>query len=359
MNEGVGRMLGIRKGTSLIYESWYWLRKAVSLRMIVVTILLSLFTTGVILFAHYEFLARPEVSDQLAIKGISPYFQSVYWLVTTITTVGYGDVVPETIPGKVVALAIMVLGMITMSLIISQVTSRIVSMNLGSMFGVTKTRKKIDCIICGWNPISESAFQEIKKPGMEIVVIDKENRPELAKAKDLHFMTGDPTNPDILRRANVMNAKNVVLAMEKDADVLLAIHVIRDLNPWINIVAKINNHEHVHIAESAGADQVVSPPSIGGRLLSLVADSPSVVDWVTRATSREKGSQLIEYHVTKESPFAGKTISDARKQLGDSAKIIGVDTAEGLEKIPGDDLRIESGNKLIMIIDTTKFKMTL
>lgn len=357
MNEGVGRLLGIRKGTSWLWDVWYWLRKVISLRMIVIVTLLSLFTLGVLLFSHYEIDARPEVRDQLEISGINPYFHSVYWLVTTITTVGYGDITPKTMPGMIVALIIMVLGMITMSLIISQVTSRIVSMNLGSMFGVTKTRKKIDCIICGWNPISESAFYEIKKPGSEIVIIDRENRPELAKAKDVHFMAGDPTNPDILRRANVMNAKNIVLAMEKDSDVLLAIHVIRDLSPWINIVAKINNHEHIRIAESAGADQVVSPPSIGGRLLSLVADEPSVVDWVTRVTSKEKGTKLIEYHVTKASPFSGKTISTVRRELGDSAKIIGVDTADGLEKIPGDDLKIESGNKLIMLIDTTKFNI--
>ena len=230
-------------------------------------------------------------------------------------------------------------------------------MSLGSMFGVAKTRKKIDCILCGWNPISESTFYELKKPGVEIVVIDKQNRPELAKARDVHFIAGDPTNPDILKRANIANAKNIVLAMDEDSEVLLAIHVIRDLNPWINIVAKINNHEHIKIAESAGADHVVSPPSIGGRLLSMVADEPSVVEWVIRATAGAKGVQFIEYDVTKDSPFVDKTVGEARKHFGNKAKIISVDTAEGLEKIPGDDLKIEAGNKLIMLIDTKRFRI--
>jgi len=143
--------------------------------------------------------------------------------------------------------------------------------------------------------------------------------------------------------------------MEEDSEVLLAIHVIRDLNPWINIVAKINNHEHVKVAESAGADQVVSPPSIGGRLLSMFADEPSAVNWVIRATSTQEGIKLTEYRVTNESPFVNKTLAQIRHEIGDKAKIIGVDTAEGFEKIPGDDLKIEAGNKLIMIIDTKKF----
>jgi Trk K+ transport system NAD-binding subunit len=122
-------------------------------------------------------------------------------------------------------------------------------------------------------------------------------------------------------------------------------------------VAKINNHEHIKIAESAGADQVVSPPSVGGRLLSMVTDEPSAVEWVIRATSGAKGIQLVEYDVVAGSPFADKTVGAVRKQFGDNAKIIGVDTAEGFEKIPGDELKIEPGNKLIMLIDTKKFKL--
>lgn len=357
MEEGIRKLLGIKKKTSWLYETWYRMRRALSFRALIVLSLLAAFIAAIVLFAHVELLKRPEILKQIAEQGVHPYFISLYWLVTTITTVGYGDITPLTMQGKIIALFIMVLGVVSLSLIISQVTSRIVSVNLGSMFGVTKTSRKIDCVLCGWNPITESAYQELKAPGVELVVVDKQNRPELAKARDVHFITGDPTNPDILRRANIQNAKNIVLGMDEDSQVLLAIHVIRDLNPWINIVAKINNHEHIKIAESAGADHVVSPPSIGGRLLSMVADEPSVVDWIIRATAGAKGKQLIEQDITKESRFVDRTIGDVRKELGDTAKIIGVDTAEGLEKIPGDDLKIEAGNKLIMLIDKRTFRL--
>ncbi|MBW2997468.1 NAD-binding protein [Candidatus Woesearchaeota archaeon] len=357
MDESIRRLLGIRKKTSFLYDIWYAVRKILTARLLIVLFLAALFATAIVLFARVEVVQRPEVMQELEMTGTSPYFFSMYWLVTTITTVGYGDVVPITMPGKLLALLMMILGVVSLSLIISQVTSKVVALNLGSMFGVAKAKKKIDSILCGWNPISQAAYEELKRPGVEVVVIDKENRPELAKSRDIHFIAGDPTNPDILERANITNAKSIVLAMEQDSEVLLAIHVIRELNPWINIVAKINNHEHIKIAESAGADQVVSPPSIGGRLLSMVADEPSVVEWVIKATSAEKGTQLVELNVAKDSPFVDKTVGEVRKQLGDKAKIIGVDTAEGLEKIPGDDLLIETGSKLIMLIDTKKFKL--
>ncbi|MBW2971644.1 NAD-binding protein [Candidatus Woesearchaeota archaeon] len=357
MDESIRRLLGIRKKTSWMYDIVYRIRKQFTPRFMIVTGLLLVFLTAVILFAQVELMQRPDVMAQLSAKGISPYFLALYWLVTTMTTVGYGDVTPISLYGKIIALFVMVTGIVSVSLLISQITSRIVAVNLGSMFGVARTKKKIDCILCGWNPISQAAFDEIKGPGVEIVVIDKKNRPGLAKSKDVHFMVGDPTNPDVLKRANVTNAKNIVLAMEEDSEVLLAIHVIREMNPWINIVAKINNHEHIKIAESAGADQVVSPPSIGGRLLSMVADEPSAVEWLTRATSKARGVQLIEYDVTEDSPLVNKTVSEIRDVLKDTAKIIGVDTAEGFEKIPGDELKVVQGNKLIMLIDVKTFKL--
>ncbi|MBN1544775.1 potassium channel protein [Candidatus Woesearchaeota archaeon] len=357
MDESIKRLLGLRKKTSWIFELWYRLRKQLTPKLMIVTALLFMFIAAIILFARIELIQRPDVMQKFAETGLNPYFVSLYWLITTITTVGYGDITPVTMQGKMLALLIMILGIVSVSLLISQITSRIVAINLGSMFGVTRTRKKIDCILCGWNPTSEAALDEINAPGVEVVIIDKLNRPDLAKSKDVHFMVGNPTSPDVLKRANVTNAKNIVLAMDEDSDVLLAIHVIRELNPWINIVAKINNHEHIKIAESAGADQVVSPPSIGGRLLSMVADEPSAVEWLTRATSKAMGVRLMEYDVTEESPFVNKTLAEIRSMVKDTAKIIGVDTPEGLEKIPGDDLKIEQGNKLIMLIDVKRFKL--
>ena len=212
-----------------------------------------------------------------------------------------------------------------------------------------KTRKKIDYIICGWNPVSEAAFNRMKKPGIEMVQIDKQGTAVPTNLKDVYFIAGDPTDKDTLQKANIKNAKNIILAMEEDSEVLLAIHVVRDLNPWINIVAKINNHEHIKLAESAGADHVVSPPSIGGRLLSMATDEPAAVDWLVRTMSVEKGIELVEYDVTQKSTLANKTIGEARIQLKGAAKIIGMDTAEGFEKVPEDHLKIEPGNKLIMV----------
>lgn len=43
-------------------------------------------------------------------NGFSSIFQSIYWAIITITTVGYGDIVPQTITGKFIASIIMIIG---------------------------------------------------------------------------------------------------------------------------------------------------------------------------------------------------------------------------------------------------------
>jgi voltage-gated potassium channel len=355
MDESIRRLLGIRKKTSWMYDAWYSVRKIFSLKFLIILLILLVLLTSMLAFARYEFIVEADAMERLNAENMSPYTAAFFWLVVTLAT-GYEET-PLTNVGKSLNLFIILMSVVAVAALISQITSMLLSANLKNMFGMAGTKDKIDCIICGWNPISESAFNEIKKPGVKIVIVDKQNRPDLAKAKGAYFIAGDPTNPDILRRANITNAKSIILAMEEDSEVLLAIHVIRELNPWVNIVAKINNHEHVKIAESAGADQVVSPPSIGGRLLSMVTEEQSVVEWVIHATSSEKGTQLIEYDVLKDSPFANKTVGETRKALGNKAKIIGIDTAEGLEKIPGDEMKIEAGNKLIMMVDTKRFRL--
>ena len=355
MDDSTRRLLGMKKEEGLPSRMWYALRRVINIKMFLIVLVLVMLTFVFFAFLRYEVAVRSDWTHPREGISVNPYFMAFFWLIGTIAT-GYVEN-PATVQGRILDLIIIFVNVIVVTLLISKLTTWFVSMNLKSMFGISNTKGKIDCIICGWNPISEAAFKELNVPRSEIVIIDKLNRPELSKWKNVHFLVGDPSNPEILKRANVKNAKSIVLAMEEDSEVLLAIHIIRDLNPWINIVAKINNHEHVKIAESAGADHVVSPPSIGGRLLSMFADEPSVVDWVIRATGGEKGFELVEYDVTKDSAFVNKTVGAVKKEFGDKVRIIGVDSAEGFEKVPGYDLRIEAGNKLIMLVDRKKITL--
>ncbi|MFC1723072.1 potassium channel family protein [Nanoarchaeota archaeon] len=346
---GMKKLLGLKE-ESIFSTGYFWVRKHFTPMRAMMLGLLVVLLICMIFFANYEMLPREGFEEKvLGDKSIGAYFYGVYWTITTLTGVGYGDVTPLTNTGRAVAMLVMLCGVLFAGIIISQITSFLVAANLGSMFGIARAKRRMDLIICGWNPTSEATLDELKGGKMEIVLVDQENVSEEAKAANVLFVMGDPTKPEVLQKANIEHARNLVLSLDDDSEALLATHVIRELNPYINLIVKINNHEHVELAKRAGADHVVSPSSIGGRLLSIVADEPHVVEWVVEATTRTKGVTLIEYDIGADSPYVNKTIGAIRKEMGGKAKILGVETAAGFERIPSDDIKIEAGAKLIGI----------
>jgi len=317
-------------------------------------VFLLMYFVSLTLFAKYEFIEIQEINQQFEREGKNPYFEAAYWLITTATTVGYGDITPQTFQGKIVSIFMMILGVSVLGLVLSTITSKIVSSNIGSLLGIGVTKGKTDYIICGWDKVAEEAFKELDDGENQFVIVDSVNRPELSHMKNVVFILGDPLDKQTLIKANIKNAKSVLLSMQNDADIILSTHIIRDLNPWINIVAEIDNRSHIPLAQEAGADRVVSPSSIGGRLLSIASEEPNVVRWLTSVLKIGKNIDIVEYDIKKDSPWNGKTIGSIRPTLSGRAKILGVDTAEGLDHIPSDNVVLHAGNKVIMILDRTR-----
>ena len=303
---------------------------------------LILFIVSINLYARFEFIPSKEPSEHV-------YFEAFYWLVTTATTVGYGDITPDTMEGKILSIIVMVLGVALLGFLLSQLTKSLVASNLGRFFGINRISDSIDYIICGWNDLSRSAYEDINDFKKSIIIISK-RRPDFDLSKNTQFMNGDPHDKAVLENANVMKAKNILLCMDSDSEILLAIHIIRQLNPWINITAKMNDPDYIPMAESAGSDQVVAPSAIAGRLLSIVTEQPYVVKWFLNATSTSiYHEKFVEYNVEPKSVFADKTLANVRDLQ--NVRIIGVESEDGFEKIPGEDYKIKVGDRLIIMID--------
>ena len=284
-------------------------------------------------------------------------FISFYWLITTVTTVGYGDNVPTKIPSIIVTMLTMMLGIGMLGFLATQMTEKIVSANLQGVFGLKKAKGKKHYIIAGWNNTAEAVLREFIKEKKNVVVIDSKPNPALGHYENVTFVLGAPLDKNILHKANIAETETIVLCMNDDSDVLLGIHIAKEINPNINIVAKIDNHEYVSIAKHAGANHIVSPSSIGGRLLSIAVDQPSIVQWVMEATTftTKNGIELIEYKVKKGSDIFGKNLKKVKEKIGHKAIIIGVMNEEmGLDTLPEDNYKIKESDILVMIVNPAK-----
>ena len=81
--------------------------------------------------------------------GFDSIPRSIYWAVVTLTTVGYGDVVPQTSLGQALASFIMVLGYSIIAVPTGIVTSEITF--------AAKSTKEQRCVVCGKEGLSEDA----------------------------------------------------------------------------------------------------------------------------------------------------------------------------------------------------------
>ena len=216
--------------------------------------------------------------------GVSSFTDAFYYIVVSGTTVGYGDMTPTTQLTKLFSLSVIVLGtgaftIASGSLIIPAIESR-VTRAFGNMTASELTLLEDHVLVLGYGAITEPLLDELRA-STDVVVVT----PDAEVAADLredgvNVLTDDPTDAEALLDARIDTAEGVVVATEDDAQDVLAIIAARQANPDVRVVAAANDQKHVDKLDGVGADRVVSPTVIGGRMLgrSVLGEETTLFD---------------------------------------------------------------------------------
>jgi len=205
---------------------------------------------------------------------------AVYYTLITIATVGYGDITPLTTEAKWFSLSLVVLGTGSFTAAIGALVVPAIEDRMASAVG-TMSPKNINLLedhvlVLGYSDITESLLEEIGDEREVVVVTDDQDEAAALDETDINVLTADPTDEASLREARIDDASGVVVATRDDAEDVLAVLAARTVAPDIYIVAAANDQHNVEKLEQVGADEVISPMAIGGRLLGR-----SVVDGVS------------------------------------------------------------------------------
>ncbi len=87
---------------------------------------------------------------------------------------------------------------------------------------------------------------------------------------------GDATEEETLRRAGVHKAESVLVAPGRDDTAVLICLTVNDIEPDVNLVAAGMEEENLKLLYQAGADRVIAPAVMGGRLMAAAAETQSV-----------------------------------------------------------------------------------
>ncbi|MBX0295153.1 NAD-binding protein [Haloarcula nitratireducens] len=204
-------------------------------------------------------------------NNVSTLTDAFYYTLVTASTVGYGDVTPESEQATLFALSVVVIGTASFAIALGTLLGPAIEKRLSEALG-NMTDAQLDLLeghvlVLGYGDLTEPILDELAK-NAEFVVItpDSETAARLQK-RDIAVLTANPSDEEPLRRAAIGDARAAVVATDDDAEDALSILTAHNLNPDLNIVAAATDRENVEKLRRAGASTVISPALIGGHLL--------------------------------------------------------------------------------------------
>jgi len=129
------------------------------------------------------------------------WFESLYWAVVTVATIGYGDIIPTTQAGKILAMIMAFFGIGLFATIVTFMANHFLNLSIRKVFGLENCRWKNHVIICGWNEGVESAIEELLLiPDIKIAIIKPPTIGPIEEKENLTVISDDPTREEALKK---------------------------------------------------------------------------------------------------------------------------------------------------------------
>ncbi|MEB2835953.1 MAG: ion channel [Desulfurococcales archaeon] len=263
--------------------------------------------------------------------------ESLYWALITMSTVGYGDIVPSDAPARAVAAATAVFGIATYTLLISTLADVFLEATVKAAMGMGRLKGKRFLVI-GEGPACAEAVRELAANGYaDETGWVRETQPKGDPGVD--FIVGE-LGEDTLKRAGIQGAEHVIICYDDDSKNLHAAALARKLNPNATLVALARDSVVAEILREIGVKTIV-PLAILGRILASSAFEPGVAAFIADATTARGGTDLVEV----EAP--GKTVAEVEGETGYRA--IAIVDRDGRVAPATPDRILREGEKLIAL----------
>jgi voltage-gated potassium channel len=207
---------------------------------------------------------------------------AVYYTTVTLSTTGYGDIAPATDQARLVNAFVITPLRIGFLVLLIGTTIEVLATQGREAFRVSRWRRNMDehVVVIGYGTKGRSAIDTLVNNGTEkdaVVVVDPSNAAlSDAHADGLAVVQGDATRREVLRRAGVARAKQVIITTDRDDSTVLSTLNVRQLNADCYIVAAVREQNNVELVRQSGADSVVTSSDAVGRLLGLSTLSPTL-----------------------------------------------------------------------------------
>ena len=258
-----------------------------------------------------------------ASSSIHSYGDALWYMLVTLTSVGYGDIVPVTIPGRAIGYFFILSSLFILGVLISSISSNIIKMIEEKKLGYRGTNFTNHIICIGWNDFSRMVIDEVLHASRKVAIVtDQKDDVDLIYneyGKEFVFVLyADLHNLDSIQNTNPNLSSEVFLSLKSDTESLIYVINFIKKYPKPDIVVAIENHKLRDTFLTAGVKYVVARNEIASKLVASYVFEPEVaelnIDLMSSAVSGDDFDNQ-QYLVTKDNPFIGQNYDDTFVKL--------------------------------------------
>jgi voltage-gated potassium channel len=266
-------------GLSLILQggllcTLLWTKRYFTRRTILASLLFSV--SGIL-----AVLAYGTIGTYLLRNGFKPPIQAgdwttaFYYTVVTLSTVGYGDIVPVTPEARWFAISLLVIGLGVFASAIASALGPKISGELNRLFNPKEKTMELKnhIILVGEGSIARNTAEELKQRGVTFVQILSS---KAGMGSSDHIIEGDATDDAVLRQAGIQHARMIIAAREDDGENAFIALGAKDLNQDVRVLAVASSALSIRRLKLARADLVFSPAAVGSRLLANLVEGAQI-----------------------------------------------------------------------------------
>ncbi|MFQ5975952.1 MAG: potassium channel family protein [Candidatus Hydrothermarchaeales archaeon] len=289
-----------------------------------------------------------------------PLIKSLYWTISTISTVGYGDITPKTPQGYLI-FALTVFGGIGIALYFMQkvLVGPLIEGRIKEVFGMGRgidKNLKNHVIVCGYGDVGENVIKELDAIGENIVVVEKDpDRIKHLEAKKIGnlkgVIQGDATEEETLLCAGIESAKILISALDDDAENVFITLTVKSLNKDVDVISRATEPTTVKKLYAAGASHVISLTQIAGTLLANAATKPYTFEFLQDAVTAIDvgGVEVVTVSIPARSQIIGKTLAEAEIKDKTGGLVVGIGRSGKMMPNPSTALKFKDEDVLIVL----------
>jgi len=295
------------------------------------------------------------------------WFDGFYMVLTTLTTIGYGEIHTLSNVGRYFNVGIICVGVGLVFLILGGLGQALLEFEFNQLFGRRRMEREIaklngHYIICGAGRVGRAVARQLEaKPAQFVILESNEPKAERYRAENPHWLIVhcDATEEAQLKAARIEQAAGLVAATTTDATNTYVVLTARSLNPKLKIIARASEEGAEKHMRTAGADQVISPYSFAGFRIAEAFLRPNVINFLEAALQRtsELGLELEELTIEAVSGYVGQSLRDSgiRHDLGITVLAIRRE-GEEMKYSPAPEWPLNTGDHLIVMGDPTQLR---